>query len=415
MSKKELFNLLDELEKNTREAGKRAVDQVCDERGAAAREPYNFGHYTFGSIIEATDPYFPFSQAVSVWGRSFSAMGIKYRNAELKLDLLARTSKYENGFMHGPVPSYIEAGKFKPARIGFTSFAVPGQVGAGLNALNTLVHEGGHAAHFSNITMPSPAFSQEFAPTSVAFAETQSMFLDRMVSDPDWRVRYARDLKGNPMPVELIEQAIDKEQRYLVCAVRGMLGIVYSEKAIYEIPEDQLNATTVLKKLREEEQRLTFLTASRRPTLAVPHLIAGESSAYYHGYVLAEMAVFHTRQFFLNRDGYLVDNPKIGPDLTRHYWEPGNSKTFLELILGLTKKSFSAAALVDAINRPVKEAIEEARRSIAAEPKIPRFTGKVDLEARIDLVHGDRVLATNRDGSSFEQMSSKFSEELTSI
>lgn len=34
-------------------------------------------------------------------------------------------------------------------------------------------------------------FSQERAPTSVAYAENQSMFLDHFISDAAWRGRYA--------------------------------------------------------------------------------------------------------------------------------------------------------------------------------------------------------------------------------
>ena len=38
-----------------------------------------------------------------------------------------------------------------------------------------------------------------------------------------------------------------------------------------------------------------------------------------HGYVLAEMAVHQTRYFFLRRDGHLIDNPRIGPELCASY------------------------------------------------------------------------------------------------
>ena len=47
-------------------------------------------------------------------------------------------------------------------------------MGSGLTALTTLMHEAGHAAHFANIDQPSPLFSQERAPTSVAYAENQA-------------------------------------------------------------------------------------------------------------------------------------------------------------------------------------------------------------------------------------------------
>lgn len=46
---------------------------------------------------------------------------------------------------------------------------------------NIDLSEAGHAAHFANIVQPSPLFAQERAPTSVAYAENQSMFLDSLV------------------------------------------------------------------------------------------------------------------------------------------------------------------------------------------------------------------------------------------
>ena len=52
-------------------------------------------------------------------------------------------------------------------------------------------HAGGHAAHFANIDQGSPMFSQERAPTSVAYAENQSMFLDSFIDDAAWKARYA--------------------------------------------------------------------------------------------------------------------------------------------------------------------------------------------------------------------------------
>lgn len=70
------------------------------------------------------------------------------------------------------------------------------------------MHEAGHAAHFANIALGSPLFSQERAPTSVAYAENQSMFLDSLVDDADWKCKYAVSRAGESIPFELIEEAI---------------------------------------------------------------------------------------------------------------------------------------------------------------------------------------------------------------
>lgn len=415
--KRALFDILGDLERRTRDACKASIDALEKRIGPAAREGYNFLYLTAGDVTAQMDPYFGFGTALGRWGRSFTALGIRYRGATLTLDLLDRKGKYENGFMHGPIPGFVDEGKYRPARINFTANAIPGQVGSGHRATETLFHEGGHAAHFSNILMPAPCYAQEYAPTSVAFAETQSMFLDSFIETPDWLVRYARDERGLPMPIGLIRENITKKHPFKAFALRAMLTICFAEKAIYEMDEASLTPDNVLKTLRAIETEMQFLNAGGRPVLSVPHLLSGESSAYYHGYVLAEMAVHQTRRFFLKRDGALVDNPKVGRDLAEHYWKPGNARTFPDMIQGLTGEPFGAEATVEMVNKPLDEALAEA--DAAANGKNAAFaasggesTRKVDLDAVIRIVHGDELIASNENGKTFDDMERAFSEWL---
>jgi len=400
LTKAQVFEHLDDLEVRTRTAGRRALDELARTKGRGALRPWNVRYAVGGDVTAAQDPYFPFAKALERYGHSFAALGIDYRRATLVLDLLDRKGKYENGFMHGPVPAWRERGAFRPARIQFTANAIPGMVGAGRRALETLFHEGGHAAHFANIDMPSPCFSQEFAPTSVAFSELQSMFLDSFVSDPDWQARYAKDLDGHAMPPELIEAGIRASQPFAAWNLRAMVAVCAAERAIYEIPDAELTAERVLAVIRDAERRLLFLDeGSPRPSLSVPHLLAGESSAYYHGYVLAEIAVHQTRAFFRERDGHLLDDPRIGPDLREHYWSSGNSRTFLDFVENLTGTPLSAAAISARVDRTVEQALDEARADLAREPSIPRRGGPVELDARIRVVHGREEIAdTDRGG-----------------
>ncbi|MEO6094720.1 MAG: M3 family metallopeptidase [Fibrobacteria bacterium] len=406
-SKQVLFDILEDLERSTREACKASIDGLAKASGASAREGWNFLYLTAGDVTSQMDPYFGFGKALGRWGRSFTALGIRYRGATLTLDLLDRKGKYENGFMHGPVPGFMDAGEYAPASINFTANAIPGQVGSGHRATETLFHEGGHAAHFSNILMPSPCFSQEYAPTSVAFAETQSMFLDSFIETPEWLLRYARDEHGMPMPLDLIRENIIKKQPFKAFSLRAMLTVCFAEKAIYEMPDAELVADNVIKTLRGIERDMQFLNEGTRPVLSVPHLLSGESSAYYHGYVLAEMAVHQTRRFFLMRDGALVDNPNIGRDLAEHYWKPGNARTFLEMVQGLTGRPFGADATVEMVNKPLPEALTEVetaqRRNAGAVAD-----RKVDLDAVIRIVHGDELIASNENGESFDDIERVF-------
>jgi len=407
MTKRALFERLDALAERTAQKSRAELASFAKRHGAGALEPWNFGYLRSGDLAREIDPYFGFADALDRWGRSFHALGVKYRGATLTLDLVDRSGKYENGFMHGPGIAFFDRGTWRPARVSFTANAVVGQVGSGLRAAETLFHEGGHAAHFANILSDAPCFAHEFAPTSIAYAETQSMFMDSLLGDADWRVRYAHDAAGRPMPLELIEEAIRERQPFRGWDVRAMLTIPLAERALYEIPERELGPERVLETFRGIERELQGLSAGIRPVLAVPHLLAAESSAYYHAYILADMAVQQTRRYFLDRDGCLTDNARIGPDLARHYWAPGNAVPFDETLVSLTGKPLSPDALVDACNLATDDAIAEARAAVALAAKRPKPSGAVDLDATIRVVHGRETVATTEEGG-FEQAAADF-------
>ncbi|HEY0466304.1 MAG TPA: M3 family metallopeptidase, partial [Polyangiaceae bacterium] len=409
MSKNELFVVLDELEERTRSAARAFVADARTKHGEQASRPWNLGQLTSGEVTRDLDPYFSFRSAIDRWGRSFAGLGIRYAGAELVLDLLDRPGKYENGFMHGPVVAWRRSGRRIPARVQFTANALPGAVGAGQQALRTLFHEGGHAAHFSNIDMPSPCFGQEFAPTSTAFAETQSMFLDSLPGDADWQQRYALDQTGSPMPLSLVDRSIDAQQPKAAWLMRSMLAVCYAEKAIYELPSNALTAEHVQRVVREVEQRLLFLDGGGpRPTLSISHLISGDFSCTYHGYVLAQVAVAQARSYFLERDGHLVDNPRIGPELAKVWWQPGNSVAFAEFVRRLTGRELSAAPLAERLNQSVAQRQAEAHASVARLAEIPRPTREIDLDASIHVVHGAESIAEYR--GDFAKFSGQFAD-----
>ena len=209
-----------------------------------------------------------------------------------------------------------EQGEWVPGQINFTAEAKPDQVGSGLRAINTLFHEGGHAAHFANVAQNAPCFSQEYAPTSMAYAETQSMFCDSLLGDADWLKRYARNAQGEAIPDALIRDRVASSQPMRAFDERSIAVVPYFEAALYQLADAALTPEAVLALARETEVRVLGIE-SPRPMLAIPHLLNQESAASYQGYLLAHMAVYQTRAFFLRRDGYLTDNGAIGPGAGR--------------------------------------------------------------------------------------------------
>jgi oligoendopeptidase F len=396
MSPQALFAILDDFEARTREANYRALDNLAAAKGASALAPWNIRFHQNGDVVRRMDPYLPFAKGLARWVESFRRLGIVYRGATMQLDLLEREGKYQNGFCHGPIPTfYDENGAWVAGQINFTAGAKPDQVGSGLRAINTLFHEGGHAAHFANVTQNSPCFSQEFAPTSMAYAETQSMFCDSLLDDADWLKRYAKNDAGETIPDALIEARIATSQPFRAFAERSNAVVSYFESALYQMDDAALTPEAVLALARATEIRILGME-SPRPLLSVPHLLNQESAAAYHGYLLANMAVYQTRSYFLRRFGYLTDNPAIGPLLAQHYWAPGNSINHNATLQSLTGEGFSAKYLADDCNMSTAQAWQQAQSSIAAAQtraypqEYPRT-----LDATIRIVHGGQVLADN--------------------
>jgi len=399
MSSDQLFTILDDFEVRTRAANTRALSDLARVHGANATLPWNLRFFVSGDVTRQLDPYLSFAKGLERWLQSFRHLGIAYRGATMQLDLLERKGKYQNGFCHGPIPPFFNAqNEWVAGQINFTAGAKPDQIGSGARAINTLFHEGGHAAHFANVTQNAPCFSQEFAPTSMAYAETQSMFCDSLLDDADWLKRYAHNAQGEPIPDALIHARIQTTQPFAAYGERSTLVVPYFERALYRLSDEQLTADTVLALARATEQRILGVAVGPRPLLAIPHLLNQESSASYHGYLLANMAVYQTRAYFERTYGYLTDNPAIGPALSQHYWARGNSISHNDTLLSLTGEPFNAKYLADSCNQTVDEAWAEAQATMAAAAKrnYPPAPAP-DLDATIRIVHGAELIADNRE------------------
>ncbi|WP_323665973.1 M3 family metallopeptidase [Pectobacterium punjabense] len=407
MTPEQLFAILDPFEEQTREANARSLKNLAGEKGEDALQPWNIRYASSGDVTRQLDPYFPFSASLERWINSFKRLNIGFNGAEMQLDLLVRKGKYENGFMHGPVPPFVQDGKWVPARINFTSLAKPDQIGSGASGINTLFHEGGHAAHFANIKQNAPCFSQEFPPTSMAYAETQSMFCDSLLGDADWLKRYAKNAQGETIPDELIRADISTQQPMRAFNERHILLVPYFEWQLYSWDDEARTPEAMTKLARDTELRILGISGSPRPTLAIPHLLSMESACSYQGYLLALMAVEQTRSYFLQRDGYLTDNSAIGPDLAQHYWLPGNSVSHDDTLRSLTGEGFNPAYLAKACNLTVDEAWQQAQGTMAQAAARPQPAADFDLSARIRVVDGSRVLADNTQGD--EKMCQDFS------
>lgn len=405
MTKEELFKIFGDIYEKI----KYAFEDIrkIEASMPGLRKPWNFGYMMSGDFTKEEDPYFQFDDALLRWGKSFSALGIDYRGGTLTLDLLDRKGKWNNGFCHWPDVVQYKKNKIVPGSSNFTCNVVFGQVGSGVQGLNTLFHEGGHAAHFLNSIQTEVCLNTEYPPCSTAWAETHSMFLDTVSSSIEWKTRYAKTSFGEAYPFDLYERKLRKIHPLIVTDLMGIIFVSDYEREIYETAD--LTEEKVL-----EIARLMFAKYFDRSeesvyVLSIPHIYSSDSSAAYHGYGLAELALAQWRDYFYDKYGYIVDNREVGKEMTK-VWKLGSSKTFKEFVKVATGKPLTADAYVQSVAKSLPDMLTEAKRKLLIMEQVPEYTKPVSLNAKIQMVHGTKVICDNK--KSFEDMADKYAKWL---
>ncbi len=405
ISKQELFSLFDTIYDKTKYAFKDI--RKMEKKMPGLRKPWNFGYLLTGDFTKEEDPYFQFDQALVYWGRSFAALGIDYREGSLKLDLLNRPKKWNNGFCHWPKAVQYIKGKRISGTSNFTCNVVAGQVGSGILGMDTLFHEGGHAAHLLNSEQTEICLNHEFPPSCTAWDETQSMFLDAVFSSIEWKMRYAQDKDGNQYPFSLFSRKLKKLHQLRPLGMMSVMFVSNFEKEVYECPNLTVNKVKQIAK--KMFQKYFDRSEDSLYALCVPHIYCWENACSYHSYGLAELALCQWRSYFYNKYGYIVDNPKVGKEMTK-VWKLGAAKTFQEFVVLATKKKLSSQSYINNVTLGMDKTLRLAKKRIKRMGSVPRHNKPIQLNAEIQIVDGKKEICSNK--KSFAEMAEKYKEWL---
>ncbi len=408
MSKDELFSIFNKIYEKTK-YGFEDIRKI-EENTPGLRKPWNFAYMMTGDFIKEEDPYFQFEKVLEYWGRSFSSMGIGFRGGSVKLDLLDRKGKWNNGFCHYPLLVRYENGKRKPGSSNFSSNAIPNQLGSGVQGIHTVFHEGGHAADRLCSEQEDVCLNTEYPPSTVSWAETHSMFMDAIPDSIEWRTRYAKDNSGKAYPFDLYERKVRKLHPLRPLAMMNIMFVVFFEKEIYECKD--LNREFVLETAQKMYRKYFDRDGDSISVLNVPHLYNWQSSAYYHGYGLAELGVSQWREYFLRKYGYIVDNPKVGKEMTK-MWSYGSLYPAKKLIKMATGKNLGPEAFIARVTESLDGILNNAKKRIARIESVPVRKNPINLNGRIAIMHGTEKVADNSKG--FEDMDIKYRKWLKKI
>jgi len=392
MTSKEIFTIFDDL--TTKLKTKHKVIREMEQTNPKIRQPRNFPYIMAWDFTQEEDQYLPIEKMIERRGKSFTSRNIDYNWAELQLDLLERKGKYNNWFCHQPTPNYTHNSKQNIWQTNFTCTAIPGQIWSWNDTWNTLFHEGWHAAHFSNMTQLDTILNTEYIPASTARAETQSMFLDEAFSSIERKTRYATNNKWEKYPFQLYQKIVNKLQPIAGRGILGIASVVKFEEILYNTPSEQINAKLIINLAKQLSIEFFDFSEPSLFILTVPHIYSRSSSAYYHGYGMATLALHQRKEYFENKYGYIIDNPHIWPEMTkmRRLW---SSKSFQELVKLATWKELSSKAYLNNIMMSSEAKIKKSIQNIQKLEKIPKFSWKVQLNASIKIVEWPKVVASN--------------------
>lgn len=228
-----------------------------------------------------------------------------------------------------------------------------------------------------------------------------------MYSSIEWRMRYAKNSNGSLYPFDLFDR---KARQLRLLAPHGLHHIMYVsefEKIIYET--DNLTKETVLDIAREINKKYFDFSEESIMVLSVPHIYEWESSAYYHAYGLAVLALEQWRKYFYDKYGFIVDNPEVGREMTE-VWKLGSSHTFAEFVKIATGNDLSPEAFLEDATMEIEEYLARAKQRIKRMETVPELNKPVNLNAKIRMVHGQEIIADN--STNFENMAEKYKEWL---
>lgn len=311
------LGLLDDLEAETRAMYQACCAEIRQTLGIDRVEPWDL---SYG--VEALSPLAPelFDQAGATACLRKLLAGWGFTDAEMDIPV-----GLSDAFAVGGICFGIEPGR----EVGILL-----NPGNGPRFYRTFFHEFGHAMHFRHAGQSNMLLNTEDG----AFNEGMAVFYESFISDPAW-VRANLDLT-EPQREQFCRQA-----RYAALAwLRATLLInIRLEHALYTNPDLDPEAYYLELQSRMAGYQISPAHSSR---WACDQMLVS-FPVYWHSYVIAAVIAHQTRETLLERDGELLDNPRVKDFLMENYYLPGASLPWLEKMRRATGSELNARAYVE--------------------------------------------------------------------
>jgi peptidyl-dipeptidase A len=343
LSERELFELFDELERETTplwKEYKRALDAHLAQRlgvPADSLRPWDYADPFFQEAPPAEvslDPFYTNLDLVALSERYFAAVGFDVRDVIARSDLFERPGKCQHAFCMS-----MDRGD---------DVRVLCNVKPTERWMGTMLHELGHAIYDRHLERALPWLLR--AQAHILTTEASAMLFGRLSKNPTWLREWAgadaRELERQAAPVA---RAVRQQ---LLVQSRWEMVMVHMERALYRDPEQDLRA--LWWDLVERFQWVRRPDGRNAPDWA-SKIHFSVAPVYYHNYQLGEMLASQLQDHLLRRVlgggagawARYVRSPDVGAFLRREFYGHGKRFDWRELTRRATGRTLESRPFVD--------------------------------------------------------------------
>lgn len=204
--------------------------------------------------------------------------------------------------------------------------------------MDTQLHELGHAIYDFNVARTLP-YNLRTA-NHIFTTEGVAQYFGALARNPEWLVnnRGVSSEKANAIKNDLIEQRL--REQLIFC--RWTIVMTFFEKALYENPEQDLNA--LWNSMTEKFQLLEVQPNRNKADWASkPHFVI--APVYYHNYMLGELFGSQLRNSLTKESN--GDLKKFGQLLDERVFKPGASARWEDFVKDATGEELSVDAFIN--------------------------------------------------------------------
>lgn len=295
-----MLNLLDSM---TLKPYTGILDRIGAKLNLDDLEYWDLG-YAYADINGSVDRYFPADSQMVYIKQSLKAMDLNLDKLPIYFDLEAREGKSE----------YVFSIPIKPPH----DVRVMGRQTDGLYSALLLLHEIGHAIHFSSVVQDREIFARNI---NGSWSEGMAAIIVGLLREKGWLTKYGK------LPPALADSYLLALKEQTIISLRMRLTWLRFEYEAYANPNRDINK--LYWDLFEKYMRLPRHDEIK-PWASIMHFTS--VPVYLQNYIYADIIAAQTLNYIHDNYGEMVDNPRASAFLVQNYYRFGARYRWQELL-----------------------------------------------------------------------------------